>query len=54
LKEGDNFEDAGLDENIILKWILGKWDGRMDWIDLVQYRDRRQALVNAVIKLRVQ
>jgi len=28
------------------------WDG-MDWIDLAQVRDRRRAVVNAVMKLRV-
>jgi hypothetical protein len=27
--------------------------GHMDWFDLVQDRDRRQALVNAVMTLRV-
>ena len=26
----------------------------MDWIKLAQYRDRQQALVNAVMDLRVQ
>jgi hypothetical protein len=29
------------------------WDG-MDWIDLAQNRDQWRALVNTVIKLRVQ
>ena len=27
--------------------------GRMDWIQLAQYRDRWRALVNAVMNLRV-
>jgi len=27
--------------------------GDMDWIDLVQERDRRRSLVNAVMNLRV-
>jgi hypothetical protein len=34
---------------IILKWIFKKWDGIMDWIDSVQDRDRRRALLNVVI-----
>jgi hypothetical protein len=25
---------------IILKWILKKWDGDVDWIELAQDRDR--------------
>jgi hypothetical protein len=36
-----------------LKWILRKWDGGMDWIDLAQDRDKWQTLANAVIKFRV-
>jgi hypothetical protein len=46
--------DPGVDGRIISKWIFMKWDeGGMDWIDLTQIRDRWQALVNAVMKLRV-
>jgi hypothetical protein len=29
-----------------------RWDG-MDWIDLAQDRDRRRAVVNTVVNLRV-
>jgi hypothetical protein len=40
LREGDHLEDPDVDERIILKWILQKSDGGMDWIDLAQDRDR--------------
>jgi hypothetical protein len=51
LREGDHLGNPGVDGRIILKWILKKWDGTMDWIELAQDRDRWQALVNAVMNL---
>jgi len=39
-------------DNIKMDFQKGAYEG-MDWIDLVQDRDRWQALVNAVINLRV-
>jgi hypothetical protein len=45
--------DPGVDGRIILKWIVKKWDGGMDWIELAQDRDKWLALVNALITLRV-
>jgi hypothetical protein len=53
LRERDHFEDPGVDGMIILRWIFRKWDGGMYWIDLAQDRDRWQAVVNAVMNLRV-
>jgi hypothetical protein len=38
---------------IILKSIFKKWYGDMDWIELVQDRDRWWALVNSVMNLGV-
>jgi hypothetical protein len=53
-REGDQWEDRRVDGNIILKWILEKWDGRgMDWISLAQGMDKWRTPVNAVINLRV-
>jgi hypothetical protein len=53
LKERDYLEGPGIDCRIILRWMLEKWGGGMAWIDLPQDRDRWQALVNAVLNLRV-
>jgi hypothetical protein len=47
------FEDIGVDGNIILKWILKKWDGGVERIYLAQDRDKQQALVNTVMNFRV-
>jgi hypothetical protein len=46
-------EDPGIDWRIILKWILEKWDGVMDWIELVQVMDRWRALMNVVVNVRI-
>jgi hypothetical protein len=44
-------EDVGIDGRIILIWVLKKWDGGMDWIDVGQGRNRCQTLVNAIMNL---
>jgi hypothetical protein len=54
LKEGDNYEDRGVDGRITLRWILGEIGfGDVDWINLAQDRDRWRALVNTVMNLQV-
>jgi hypothetical protein len=52
LKEGDHLKDRGVDGRILLKWILEKLDGGVDWIDLAQDRDSWRDVVNAVMNLR--
>jgi hypothetical protein len=51
-EERSYLEDPGVDGRIILKLTLQKCDGNMDWINVVQDRDRWRALVNAVMNLR--
>ena len=52
LREGDHLEDPDVGGRIILRLIFRGCEG-MDWIDVAQDRDRRRALVNAVMNLRV-
>ena len=51
--EEDYLEDPGINRRIILKWIFETWDVGTDCIDLAQERDRWQAVVNALMNLRV-
>ena len=52
-KERSQLEEQGVDGKILLKWILKKWDGDIDCIDLAQDTDRWRALVNTIMSLRV-
>jgi len=46
--------DPGVDGRVILKWIFREVGCvGVDWIELAQDRDRWQALLNAVMNLRV-
>jgi hypothetical protein len=55
LREEDRLEDSCIDGKITLIGNFKDWHGveTMDWNDLAQDRDRRRALVNAVMNLRV-
>jgi hypothetical protein len=53
LRERDHLEDPDVDGRIILRWVLRKWVGGMDWIDLAEDRDRWRALVSTVMNFGV-
>jgi hypothetical protein len=54
LKERVQLEDPGANGRIILSWMFRHLDvGCMDWIDLLQDRNKWWALVNAVMNIRV-
>jgi hypothetical protein len=49
-----HLEDPGIDGRILLQWIFQEVGcGGMDWISLVQDRERWQTLANVVMKLSV-
>jgi hypothetical protein len=54
LKERDHLKDLGEEEVDNSKnRFFKKWDGKVDWIELAEDRDRWRALVNAVMLLLV-
>jgi hypothetical protein len=50
MRERDNPQDPGVDGIIIVRYS-GNEMGGMDWINLVQDRDRWRALVSEVMNL---
>jgi hypothetical protein len=52
LTEREHFENLGPDGRIILNWIFQKWDGGINWIDLVQDMDMWQSFVKVVVTFR--
>jgi hypothetical protein len=55
LRERGHLVDPGIDGKIIFRWIFWMEDGvgGHGLTDLTQDRDRRQALVNAVMSLHI-
>jgi hypothetical protein len=51
LKEEDLLEDLVVDGRIILKLNFKTFTGRVNWVDVDQYRDKWQAVVHAVINV---
>jgi hypothetical protein len=52
-KERNHSEDQVVCGRRGSKWILRRLTGGVDWIRLAQDRDRRRAVVNVVMNLRV-
>jgi len=51
VRERDHLEYRGVNRRIIFRWVLRKWVGGMDWINLAYDRRMWWALVNAAMKL---
>jgi hypothetical protein len=41
VSKGGHLEDLRVDRRIILKWLLIKWDGRVDLNNVAQDREKR-------------
>jgi hypothetical protein len=54
LKGRDHSGNLAVDGKIILKWIIGKWEGEdVCWIHRAQERNQWRTSVNSVMKFRV-
>jgi hypothetical protein len=55
VRERDHLEDPGVDGRVILIWVFKKQDGLggVEWTDLAQNGDMWQAVVNAVMNVRL-
>jgi hypothetical protein len=51
LKGRDPSEDKAVDGRKLLKWIVKKSGGVVNWIHMAQNRDRLRALVKVVMNL---
>ena len=53
MRKGDHLEDPRIYGRIILKYIFEKCDGSINWIDVVQDREKWWAFVTVAMSLRV-
>jgi hypothetical protein len=53
LKEIGHLEELGVDERVILKWILKTHDGRCGFDYLVHDIEKWRAVLNTITKLQV-
>jgi len=53
LRKRGHWDVLGLDVDIIVKRIVSKWNGGLDWFELSHDSDSCWAFVNVVMKLRV-
>jgi hypothetical protein len=51
LKERDHLENKGVDGRMGPEWILGRFTGGVEWIQLAQHRGWWRAVVNTVMNL---
>jgi hypothetical protein len=49
----DYLEDPGVNERVILKLIIKKWDRGVEWVDLAQVRDSWLDFAGTVMNFRV-
>jgi hypothetical protein len=52
LRERGHWGDPDVDGRIILRWMFSKLEGKEDWMELAQDRDRWRALVSTIKNLR--
>ena len=52
MSERNHFQNTGINGRIVLKWIFGKRESGMDWINLTRNTDRWWDLGNEEMNFR--